>query len=130
MRISCNLPTNQWDKFMTTAAYTRARTASRSTGKTPYELYEGKKPDLSHMWEIGCHAFVLQPNNLKVGMREEEFVLISYAQNSKAYHCYHQKLRKVVESFHVNFVMKKNDLSYLAGFCVLICLYAALAKKN
>ena len=74
---------------MSMAAYTRARTVSRVTGKTPYELYEGKKPDLTHMREIGCKAFVLQPNNPKVGYWGEEFVLIEYAQHSKAYRCYH-----------------------------------------
>ena len=109
MRISCQLPANQWDEFMSTAAYTRARTVSRATGKTPYELYEGRKPDLSHMREIGCKAFVLQPKNLKVGYRAEEFVLIGYAQNSKAYRCYHRATRKVVESFHVNFVERKDE---------------------
>ena len=109
MRISCQLPANLWDEFMFTAAYTRARTASRSTGKTPFELYEGRKPDLSHMREIGCKAFVLQPNNPKVGVRGEEFVLIGYAQNSKAYRCYHRTSRKVVESFHVDFVERKDE---------------------
>ena len=93
MRLSCDLPPNQWDEFMATAAYTRARTASRRTGKTPYKLYEGGKPDLSHLREIGCKAFVLQLNNPKVGPRGEEFVLIGYACNSKAYCCYHRPTR-------------------------------------
>ena len=109
MRISCQLPPNQWDEFMSTATYTRARTVSRATGKTPYELYEGRKPDLSHLREIGCRAFVLQPNNPKVGMRGEEFVLMGYAPNSKAYQCYHCKTWKVVKSFHVNFVEWKDE---------------------
>ena len=109
MRLSCNLPPNQWDEFMATAAYTRARTASRRTGMTPYELYEGKKPDLSHLREIGCKAFVLQPNNPKIGPRGEEFILIGYAHNSKAYRCYHQPTRRVVESFHVKFVERKDE---------------------
>ena len=94
---------------MSTAAYTRARTVSRATGKTPYELYEGRKPDLSHLREIGCRAFVLQLNNPKVGMRGDEFVLIGYAPNLKAYWCYHRKTRKVVESFHVDFVERKDE---------------------
>ena len=109
MRLSCNLPPNQWDEFMATATYTRARTASRRTRKTPYELYEGKKPDLSHLQEIGCKAFVLQPNNLKVGPRGEEFVLIGYARNLKAYQCYHCSTKRVVESFHVQFVERKDE---------------------
>ena len=109
MRVSCELPPSQWDEFMATAAYTRAQTASRRTGKTPYELYEGKKPDLSHMREIGCKAFVLQPHNTKVGPRGEEFVLIGYARNSKAYRCYHRATKRVVESFHVCFVERKDE---------------------
>ena len=108
MHLSCELPLNQWDKFMATAAYTRARTVSRSTGKTPYKLYEGKRPDLSHMQEVGCRAFALQPNNPKVGARGEEFVFIGYARNSKAYCCYHHSTKHVVESFHVRFVERKD----------------------
>ena len=109
MHISCQLPPNQWDEFMSTAAYTRARTVSQATGKTPYKLYEGRKPDLSHLREMGCRAFVLQPNNPKVGMRGNEFVLIGYAPNSKAYRYYHCKTWKVVKSFHVDFVERKDE---------------------
>ena len=108
MQISCELPPNQWDEFMMTAACTQARATSKSSGKTPYKLYEGKKLHLSHMQEIGCKAFVLQLNNVKVGPRGEEFVLIGYACNSKAYHCYHHSSRRVVESFHVCFVERKD----------------------
>jgi hypothetical protein len=40
----------------------------------PYEAYTGHKPDVSHLREIGCRAFVLIQNkhNPKVFERSEE----------------------------------------------------------
>ena len=53
------VPPNRWDEFALTAGYLSARTPTRTLGKTPYEVWHGKKPDLSHLREIGSRAFAL-----------------------------------------------------------------------
>jgi len=60
MRIYCKAPPFLWDEFCVTAAYLHARTPSRAQGgRTPFECFEGVKPNVAHLREIGCRAFVL-----------------------------------------------------------------------
>ncbi len=80
-----------------------------SRRKTPFELLRGRKPDLSHLQEIGARAFVLHPGDArKMEPRSEECILIGYGRNSKTYRCYHRRTHRVVESFHVKFIERKD----------------------
>ena len=50
MRFACDSPLNMWDEFCATAAYlTNFTGASANNGRTPYELWYGRKPSLSHL---------------------------------------------------------------------------------
>lgn len=107
MRSVCDIPVNRWDEFVLTAAYLTNRTPVKSqSGHTPYKHWHGQLPDLSHLREIGCQAFMLIQNqhNPKVFNRSIECVLIGYSPDSKAYHCYHRSTHKVVTSYHVSFI--------------------------
>ena len=106
MRLSCNAPAELWDEFCTTSAYLTNFTASSSNeGKTPYKLWFGDKPSLSHLREIGCRAFALiQTNNPKIFQRSTPCILIGYAPRSKAYRLWDITTGKVFNSFHVTFV--------------------------
>ena len=46
-----------WAEAVNTAAYTRNRVTTTSTGQTPYERWYGKIPDVSHMRVFGCTAY-------------------------------------------------------------------------
>ncbi|KAF7776523.1 hypothetical protein Agabi119p4_4916 [Agaricus bisporus var. burnettii] len=65
-----------------------------------------KKPNLSHLREIGSRAFtlILNRNNPKILARSIECVLIGYSDNSPSYRLYHRATHKVITSFHVNFI--------------------------
>jgi len=107
MRIESKLPANLWDEFWVTASYLHARTSTRLLNhKTPFELFYLKKPDISHLREIGCKAFalILNKHNPKIFERSLECLLIGYSLNSKAYKCYHQPTRRIIETYHVKFV--------------------------
>src|SRR5882672_9702671 len=82
-----NLPPSLWGECVLTSTYIKNWTLSRSTkGKTPFEIYYRKRPNLSHLRELGSCAFVLkQGNNPKIYNRSFECVLIGYSANSKAY---------------------------------------------
>jgi hypothetical protein len=117
MRIAANLCPNRWDKFIITANYLHMLVPTKSLNKTPFEAYHQCKPDVSHLQEIGCRAFVLILNkhNPKVFQRSEECALIGYGKDSKSYHCYHRATHKVFESYHVVFIELKDDCE--APFC-------------
>ncbi|KAJ3554241.1 hypothetical protein NP233_g12465 [Leucocoprinus birnbaumii] len=106
MRIQANLPENRWDEFVKTASYLTARTYTRSTGCTPYELWFGHRPDLAHLREIGARAFtlILNKHNPKIRARSMECVMIGYSEDSKAYRLYHREMGKVIVSYHVDFI--------------------------
>jgi len=107
MRSTCGIPVNHWDEFLLTACYLSNWTPVTSQGShTPFEHWTGKKPDLLHLREIGCRAFVLVQNhhNPKVYSRSVECVLIGYSLDSKSYCCYHRESHKVFVSYHVSFI--------------------------
>jgi len=106
MRLACNAPPSLWDEFCVTAAYLTNLTATPTlNGKTPYELWYGRRPSLSHLREIGCRAFALvQTNNPKIYRRSTPCVLIGYAPSSKAYRLWDVTTGKVFNSFHVTFI--------------------------
>lgn len=91
MKISCNAPDYLWDKFTATANYLHLLTVtSTNRSKTPFELWTGHRPNVSHLWEIGCKAFVLvETNNSKIHPQSFECILIGYEPNSKAYRLWH-----------------------------------------
>jgi hypothetical protein len=112
MRSFAGLPPNRRDKFIVTANYLRRFVTTKTLNNiTPYEAYSSHKPDVSHLHEIGCRAFVLIQNkhNPKVFERSEECVLIGYRKDSKSYRCYHRATHKVIESYHVVFIESKDD---------------------
>ena len=106
MRTQTELPANRWDELTVTASYLSAHTLTKTLGLTPYEAWFGSKPNLSHLREIRCRAFVLiqDKHNLKIYAHSYECILIGYSQDSKAYRLYHRESNKVVQSFHVKFI--------------------------
>jgi hypothetical protein len=107
------VPSNRWDEFAMSAGYLSARTPTRTLQKTPFEAWHGKKPDLSHLREIGSRAFALiLKHNPKIYERSFECILVGYSPNSKAYRLYHPPTHRLVESFHVKFIERKDNVSH------------------
>jgi hypothetical protein len=96
-----------------TAGYLSARTPTRTLTKTPFEVWHGKKPDLSHLREIGSRAFALiLKHNPKIYERSFECILVGYSPHSTAYRLYHPSTHRLFESFHVKFIERKDDISH------------------
>ena len=106
MILSCMAPTTLWDEFCATSAYLTNLTPSSSLqGHTPFELWYGRKPSLSHLWEIGCRAYALIPTATpKTYARSCPCVLIGYSPHSKAYQLWDHTSGRVFDSFHVLFI--------------------------
>ena len=112
MLISCNAPRNLWDEFCTTSAYLTNLTPSSSLqGRTPFELWYGRKPSLSHLREIGCRAFAFIPTSTpKTYARSRPCVLIGYSPHSKAYRLWDRESGRIFDSFHVSFLEHLDEL--------------------
>jgi len=74
--------------------------------KTPYELFNGRKPNISHLKVFGCSCFVLNNGKENLGKFDEKAnngIFIGYSSNSHAYRVYSKRLMIVEESVHVVF---------------------------
>ena len=72
--------------------------ASASEDKTPYEVWTGKKPSLSHLRVFGCDAYVHVPKEkrTKLDNKSERCIFIRYKDGLKGYKLWNPKTRKVV----------------------------------
>ncbi|GJR18548.1 DUF4219 domain-containing protein [Tanacetum coccineum] len=78
---------------------------SHSTGKTPYELLRGRKPNLNYFRVFESKCFVLNTKDYltKFDPKSYEGVFLGYSQNSKAYIILNKQTMKVEESLNVTF---------------------------
>jgi len=108
-----NIPLNRWDEFTMMAGYSSACTPTWTLSRTPFKVWHGKKPDLSHLCEIGLHAFALiLKHNPKVYKCSFKCVLVGYSPHSKAYCLFHPSTHHLFESFHVKFIEWKDNVSH------------------
>jgi len=79
--------------------------------KTPYEAWYKELPEVSHLHEIGCKAWVfVMDNNLKIYNRSIPCILVSYSDNLKAYHCWDRTSSHIHVTRNVVFV-ESQDLA-------------------
>ena len=102
-----NLPKYLWADVVYIASYVLNRTLIRHILKeTPYELYKGRKPSISHLKVFGCKCFILNNGKDNLGKfdpKSDEGIHIGYAINGHAYRVYNNRLFVVEESMHVVF---------------------------
>ncbi|XP_042973126.1 uncharacterized protein LOC122304931, partial [Carya illinoinensis] len=101
-----NLPSYFWAEAVSTACYVINRVMLRSKlDKTPYELWNEKKPNIGYFHVFGCKCFILNDrNNLgKFDAKSDEGIFLGYSTNSKAYRVFNKKTLTVQESMHVVF---------------------------
>jgi hypothetical protein len=117
---SAKLPRNMWGEMMLTETYIKNRTltsAFRNPEQTPHERWTEEKPDLSHMREIGCRAFVLKlpkAKNPKIFNRSVECVMIGYSPSLRGtYHCYERKTGRVHVTRNVEFIESQDEVPRL-----------------
>ena len=111
MLSDANLPPKMWGECALTSVYIKNRTPTHTLLKrTPYEAWYNQKPDVSHMREIGCKAWVLNhPSGPKISVRSTECVLVGYSPNSKAYRCYNRKSGHVTTTWEVTFIESQDE---------------------
>ncbi|GAV66778.1 hypothetical protein CFOL_v3_10288, partial [Cephalotus follicularis] len=102
-----NLPKYLWAKAVNTECYIINRVMIRSIlKKTPYELFNDRKPSVSHLRPFGCKVFILNnvKDNLgKFDVKSDEGIFLGYYLNSKAYRVFNKKTLIIEESIHVLF---------------------------
>ena len=93
-----------WAEAINTACYTINRVFLRpGTAKTPYELWKGKKPNVSHFHIFGSTCFILRDREHigKFDAKSDIGVFLGYSINSRAYRVYNMRTQTVMESANV-----------------------------
>lgn len=107
MLFFANLEKRYWAEAVAAAAYIINRSPTKSLqGKTPYEMWKGKKPTLSHMKIFGSEAMVYVPKEKrqKWDRKSVKMIFVGYCDNTKGYRFMDPKSHKVVKSRDVTFI--------------------------
>lgn len=115
MIIDAQLPKSFWAEAVSTAVYVRNRlpTTSHQLPSTPYELWNGHKPDIGNLRVFGSLAYAHIPDELrqKLDAKAEAMVHVGYSLLSKAYRLYDPASQKIVVRRDVIFDESKLGLS-------------------
>ena len=86
--VAC-LPQNWWEFAVEYAVHVYNRTPVRCLAwRTPYEVLNGNKPDISRLRVFGCGAYVFLPEDVRVNKlapRAELMTFIGYTDGTKGY---------------------------------------------
>ena len=95
MMIFTDLPMSFWGYALETATHTLNRVPSKSVDKTPYELWNGRKPILSYLRVWGCEAYVKKLASNKLASKSEKCIFVGYPKETMGYYFYHPVEHKV-----------------------------------
>ena len=100
-----NVDIELWGEAVASATYVLNRASSTTCSTTPYELWHGKKPDISHLRIFGCRAFVHTPDETrrKLDAKAQLHIFVGYSDTSKGYRCWNPTSRRVITSRDVLF---------------------------
>ena len=122
--LSAEHPFNLWGEALLTTCHGHNRVPSKKIKVFPYELWNGRKPNLNYIKVWGCLAIyrVVDPKRTKLGPRAMKSVFVGYVENSKAYRLLDLSSDTVVESRGVEFV-RLILINHFVGFipCQFAC---------
>nr|GEY84082.1 hypothetical protein [Tanacetum cinerariifolium] len=106
MLIFSHAPLFLWAKAIATACYTQTRSIiHRRFNKTPYELIQGRKPDISYLYVFGALCYPKNDRKYigKLGAKGDIGFFIGYSANFVAYRVYNMRIKKIIEITNVTF---------------------------
>jgi len=99
-----NLAKHLWAEAVNTTCYVQNRIYIRPIlEKTAYELFKGRRPNISYFHQFGCTCYILN-NKLylkKFDAKAQRGIFLGYSERSKAYRVYNSETLCVEESMHV-----------------------------
>ncbi|GJT63948.1 putative ribonuclease H-like domain-containing protein [Tanacetum coccineum] len=106
MLADSKLPTIFWAEAVNNVCYVQNRVlVVKPHNKTPYEVFQGRTPNLSFMRPFGCSVTILNTiDHLgKFDGKADEGFFIGYSLNNKSFRVFNSRTRIVEENFHIRF---------------------------
>ena len=103
------MPARFWGEAVTMAVFILNRVPTKALeGKTLFEAWYGRKPNVSFLWTFGCigHVRKTKPVLTKLEDRSTPMVLLGYEEGTKGYRLYDPCGGKVVVSHDIMFEEK------------------------
>lgn len=102
-----------WGEAVNMANYVQNRIPTRGINKTPFEIWNGVKPNIGYFRMFGAKCYVHIPcqKRKKLDSTGIAGILMGYDSSSKAYRVYIPSTDKLVISRDVQFVNKNNKWS-------------------
>nr|GFB57663.1 hypothetical protein [Tanacetum cinerariifolium] len=113
MLIFSHAPLFLWAEAIATACFTQNRSIiHRRFNKIPYELINGRKPDISFLHVFGalCYPKNDREDIGKLGAKGDIGFFFGYSADSCAYRIYNRQTKKIIETINVSF----DELSAMA----------------
>nr|GEW89578.1 hypothetical protein [Tanacetum cinerariifolium] len=95
-----------WAEAIATACFTQNRSIiHRRFNKTPYELINGRKPDISFLYVFGALCYPKNDREYigKLGAKGDIGFFIGYSADSYAYRIFNRRTKKIMETINVSF---------------------------
>lgn len=98
-----------WMEIADAVIYPKNRSPTSAVATTPYELWHGSKPDLSHLRIIGSTAYVHIPKEkrIKLDVNTHKGILVGYGGGTNQYKVWDLTRKDVVVSRDVVFIEGK-----------------------
>ena len=108
-----NLPLRFWAEALATATYVKNRSPTSTLEETPYERWNGTKPDVSNLRVFGCKAYAHVPDEKrkKLDKKSQKCIFVGYPKGVKGYKLFNPVTRKMLVSRDVIFVENVFDHS-------------------
>ncbi|GFT82710.1 retrovirus-related Pol polyprotein from transposon TNT 1-94 [Trichonephila clavipes] len=97
--------------------YVKNRICHKFKDKTPYQLYFGRKPTVSHLKVFGCHFYVGTPKQLRkeLDLRTKHGIMLGYACSTRGYRIWLLD-KKLIETCNVLFDESKRVSNGILNF--------------
>ncbi|KAJ9537911.1 hypothetical protein OSB04_030644 [Centaurea solstitialis] len=102
-----SLPVSFWGHALETAAHILNRAPTKSVEKTPYELWKGKKPNISFLKIWGCEVYVKRPTSEKLKPKSDKCFFVGYPKTTVGYYFYNPEENKVFVARNGKFLEEK-----------------------
>jgi transposase InsO family protein len=105
-----------WADILLHVVEVRNKVLHKRSEISPYELWWGKKPDITMFKVLGCKCWVRVPDKKrkKLDPKSEECVFVGLASDSKGYKCFNPITKKLVKSRDVIFQEDMPEISISA----------------
>ncbi|KAJ9553546.1 hypothetical protein OSB04_017591 [Centaurea solstitialis] len=107
MMCHSSLPISFWGHALETAAHILNRVPTKSVEKIPYELWKGKKPNMSFLRIWGCEVYVKRPTSEKLKPKSDKCFFVGYPKTTVGYYFYNPEENKVFVARNGKFLEEK-----------------------